>query len=172
MKKVIILGVFFLFITNSSCFADPETKDPSIVTKNGRYEKLKNGIVYDKKTDLEWVVGPDKCTYGHTAKYWVAHLDLDGGGWRMPSKDELKGLYKKGFGSRNMVPFLVTKGWKIYSKDTKGKDDISGFDFKSGYSFDYHYSYFNNFRFNEFNGYDSYRDYYLFGRAFAVRARR
>ena len=78
-----------------------------IVAQDNHYEKYENGIVYDKETNLEWVVGPDKCTYGHTAKYWVAHLDLDGGGWRKGASKKT-GLLAIGLGiqdSKNPVDY-------------------------------------------------------------------
>jgi hypothetical protein len=54
------------------------------------------------------------------AKSWVNSLDFDGGGWRMPTMDELEGLYKKGVGSRNMTPLLKTHGWLVWSGEVKG----------------------------------------------------
>ena len=100
----------------------------------GRYISFANGIVGDPKTGLEWRVGPDKDTNWNEARSWVQSLNLDGGGWRMPSTDELKALYIKGTGSRNMTPLLKTTGWYVWSGETKtrGSSDARYFSFNDG----------------------------------------
>ena len=71
-----------------------------------RFLPLTNGIVKDTHTGLEWIAGPDRDTNWNEARSWVQSLNLDGGGWRMPTMDELESLYKKGKGDRNMTPLL------------------------------------------------------------------
>ena len=73
------------------------------------------GIVKDPNTGLEWMAGPDRDTNWYEAKSWVQSL---GSGWRMPTLDELAGLYKKGAGPRNMTPLLKTTGWWVWSGET------------------------------------------------------
>ena len=90
-----------------------------------------NGIVKDTTTGLEWIVGPDKSTSWNEAKSWVRSLNLDGGGWRMPTMDELEGLYKNGKGDRNMTPLLKTTGSDVWSS-TKGPSGARYFDFHVG----------------------------------------
>lgn len=104
----------------------PVDKEPAIIAKEGQYSKYKNGIVYDKKNGLEWVVGPDKNMGGYAAKKWVKNFNLDGDGWRMPSTSELKGLYKSGAGSRNMTPLLDTSGSFVWSSVAGGFSFFSG----------------------------------------------
>jgi TolB-like protein len=88
-----------------------------IVASGGRFEKLDSGVVRDKLTDLDWYAGPDKNMSWDDANSWVSGLKIDGGGWRMPTLKELKSLYQKGVGPRNMTPLLETKGWWIWSGD-------------------------------------------------------
>jgi len=88
--------------------------------------------VKDTRTGLEWVAGPDRDTNWNEARSWVQSLDLDGGGWRMPTMDELEGLYKKGAGSRNMTPLLETTGWWVWSGETKGSSVAWPFGFRHG----------------------------------------
>ena len=38
----------------------------------------------------------------------------------MPTIDELRGLYKKGTGDRNITPLLEMTGWYVWSRETKG----------------------------------------------------
>ena len=103
-----------------------DDKGPKIIAKEEEYVKYENGIVYDKKSGLEWVAGPDKHMGGYAAKKWVNNLNLDGGGWRMPSTRELEGIYKLGAGTRNMTSLLKTSGWFVWSSAA------GGFSFSSG----------------------------------------
>jgi len=122
--------------------------------RNGDYVAYGNGVVVDNKTGLEWKVGPDKDTSWNEAKAWVASLNLDGGGWRMPSMDELEGLYREGAGDRNRTPLLKTTGWWVWSSATYGASSAWGFSFHYGSRISY------------------YRDYSgRYPRAFAVRSR-
>jgi len=89
-------------------------------------------IFSDKNTGLEWFAGPDRDTNWNEAKQWVENLTVDGGGWRMPMQKELKALYKKGVGTRNMIPLLKTTGWWIWSGETKDSSSAWGFDFRYG----------------------------------------
>ena len=104
----------------------------AIYLKYKIYEACANGIVRDTKTDLEWKVGPDKATATRNeARSWVQRLNLDGGGWRMPTMDELKTLYEEGAGKRNMTPLLKTTGWEVWSSETNGSSDAWYFDFNT-----------------------------------------
>ena len=103
-----------------------------IIAKDKQYVSYKNGIVYDEKTNLEWMVGPDKNTSWDEAKTWVESLSVEGGGWRMPTREELKTLYQEGAGSRNMTPLLKTTGWWAWSGETKDSDSAWAFFFRFG----------------------------------------
>ena len=128
-------------------------KRQDCVARDGRYCKYANGIVKDTSWGLEWKAGPDKNTNWDEARSWVQSLNIDGGGWRMPTMDELQRLYRKGTGSRNMTPLLETTGWFVWAGKTKGSS-------KAG-SFTFHYG----------NRYWSYRYYSNHYRTFAVRSR-
>ena len=118
------------------------------------YLECGSGIVEDRKTGLKWKVGPDKDTSWNDAKSWVQSLNINGGGWRMPTMDELKSLYKPGAGDRNMTPLLKTTGWWVWSGETKGLS-------KKAMTF--------NFNLGRGNWDDCDSSYYE--RAFAVRSR-
>ena len=90
------------------------------------------GIVKDTKTGLEWKVGPNKDTNWDQARTWVQKLKLDGGGWRMPTLDELKGLYKKGASPLNISPLFKTTGWQVWSDKLKDSTFAWGFYFVCG----------------------------------------
>ena len=136
----------------------------NVIERNGVYVAYANGIVKDTKTGLEWKVGPDKDTDWYEAKSWVQSLTLDGGGWRMPTMDELEGLYRKGAGNRNMTPLLKTSGYFVWSGKTE--DSHGGVWLFEFYSGNRDWLYPNSGRFFSHRDRRSYS-----GRAFAVRSR-
>ena len=101
--------------------ADKATKHFTLVPEgiSGRFIAFNNGVVWDKKTGLEWIAGPDKDTNWDEANSWVASLTVDSGGWRMPTVKELKTLYQKGVGAHNMTPLLKTTGGYVWSSEIK-----------------------------------------------------
>ena len=108
------------------------------LSDDGQYVAYANGIVKDMKTELEWKVGPDKDINWNEARSWVKSLNLDGGGWRMPTMGELEGLYKSGAGSHNLTPLLKATSetilW-VWSGETKGSSAARYFTFYNGYRF-------------------------------------
>ena len=138
---------------NNNQLSNGETT--KVIDKGRRFIAHNNGVVYDKETGLEWYAGPDRDTTWYKAESWVKNLTVDGGGWRMPTKKELKSLYNKGAGQRNMTPLLKTTGWWVWSGEIKGSSSAWGFYFS--YGSEYLYS----------------RDSYYYGeRGFAVRSRK
>jgi uncharacterized caspase-like protein len=123
------------------------------VGREGVYIAYANGIVKDTKTGLEWVAGPDKVMSWDEAKAWVESLNIGGGGWRMPTVEELEGLYQEGKGARNMTPLLKTTGWWVWSGELK--DSSAAWYFFFGF----------------LGRLWHLRDYSFDGRAFAVRSR-
>jgi uncharacterized caspase-like protein len=123
-------------VTTHLASIDPDEKDPDIIARDGHYIKYRNGIVYDTKTGLEWVASPNGSLLNDAAKRWVSKLTIDGGGWRMPSEDELKSLYQKGKGARNMTPLIEAKAWHFFSRESEPWH-WKGLNFQSFQSFDF-----------------------------------
>ncbi len=107
-------------------------KDYISITSDGRFKKTLEGVVIDTKKKLQWFVGPDKDTDWEKAKRWVENLSVAGGNWRMPTRDELSELYKKGRGERNMDPIFNTQGWYIWSGEVKDSAAVWFFNFIDG----------------------------------------
>jgi hypothetical protein len=99
---------------------DVDGTNITVIASDGRFEKLSNGVVRDTQSSLDWFAGPDRDTGWDDVISWIGNLKVDGGGWRMPTFDELKGLYQKGYGSRNITPLLETSGWWIWSDIGRG----------------------------------------------------
>jgi hypothetical protein len=97
---------------------DPKAVNPeAIVDRYGKFVKYTNGVVYDTETNLEWFAGPaEKNTTWFFTKRWVMSLNVDGGGWRMPMKDELMALFRKPGTNRGFdVPSLLEFKGKGYN---------------------------------------------------------
>jgi hypothetical protein len=92
--------------------------------RKGAFIAYASGVVRDTKTSLEWFADPDWYKTWYEASSWVKSLAIDGGGWRMPTIEELKTLYQEqeGRGKYN-PPLLITKevwaGW-AWSEEIKG----------------------------------------------------
>jgi len=104
----------------------PEVSEARVVKRDGSFERLANGIVFDAGTGLEWYVGPDRDTNWTEAKKWTENLDvpadkwrLFGGGWRLPTLGELRSLYRKGAGGTHMTPLLQISGSRVWSSKKK-----------------------------------------------------
>lgn len=63
---------------------------------NGRFIRDDLGIILDRKTGMEWYVGPDQDTTLGQAQSWAQSLSVGGGGWRMPKRDKLIALHGTG----------------------------------------------------------------------------
>lgn len=90
-----------------------------LLAADDRFIKSAHGIVTDTTTGLEWLVGPDQNTTWREAQHWVEHLPVHDGRWRMPTLDEVRGIYQEGIGKRNMSPLFETSGWYIWSDNSE-----------------------------------------------------
>ena len=114
-------------IQPSADFQNPSSTSNE-TKREGVYVAYPNGIVKDTKTGLEWKTGPDKDTSWKEANLWVKNLNVDGGGWKMPSESQLKTLYREGAGTRNMTSLLKTTGWWVWTiKTSDSPQKASGF---------------------------------------------
>jgi hypothetical protein len=96
-----------------------------------RFLVSSDGVVRDSRTGLDWAVGADRDTNYAQAEQWVANCRLAGGGWRMPTHQELKTLYQQGVGERNMDTSFKTTGWWVWA-EPKDSSSAWDFDFNSG----------------------------------------
>ncbi|MCF8130524.1 MAG: PEGA domain-containing protein [Deltaproteobacteria bacterium] len=111
------------------------SRKKKITGRDGVYVAYADGIVKNTHTGLEWKAGLDKDTTWDEARSWVQNLNVDGGGWRMPTKDEIKSLYKARAGSCNMTPLFNTTAWWVWSADTKDSSNAWIFYFSGGYGY-------------------------------------
>jgi len=151
MIRLFLRVLFATLLIASFSYAADNAK---VIGKDDHYVSYDNGIVYDEKSNLEWIVGPDKDISWNDAKKWVESLSIDGGGWRLPTIEELKALYKKGAGSSNITPLLKMNGGSVWSGKTQGE--------------------LKAWRFSFIEGHEEWldRSHSFYDRAFAVRARK
>jgi hypothetical protein len=71
MGKLLSKLLFAVLLVVSSPYA---ADDKKIVATDGQYIAYENGIVYDKKANIEWLAGPDKYVTWDDAKAWVENL--------------------------------------------------------------------------------------------------
>jgi hypothetical protein len=147
-KIIGILGSLFIVLSIGLSISVAAQDDPKgrEIGRDGHYIAYASGVVRDTTTGLEWVAGPDKNTNWDEAMRWVGNLTVAAGGWRMPTIDELKTLYEKGRGTRNMAPLLETTGRYIWSGETKDSSSAWGFFFLIGYMVEESRNAFANFR--------------------------
>ena len=129
MKKIACIALLILMV--GPCISHSKMKASS---NHDRFAKSRAGVVKDTQTGFEWIVGLDESTSWYMAKSWVQNLAVAGGGWRMPTKAELKMLYQKKTGRRNMNPLFKTTGWWVWSAGDRNASTAWGFSFKYGYA--------------------------------------
>ena len=94
-----------------------------------RFTKANNGVITDSITGLEWYVGPNPNNTWHEAKAWTESLTVAGGGWRLPTMAELKGIYQKGASANNMDQQFQAKGAWAWSGDLRNAWSVWGLAF-------------------------------------------
>jgi hypothetical protein len=72
--------------TNADAYADGD--EPRFVVSEGTVLDTTTGRTWQRQV-------PDKLFTWRQAKNYAASLDLNGGGWRLPAKDELMGIVDK-----------------------------------------------------------------------------
>jgi hypothetical protein len=103
---------------------------------HGRFVRTETGVVEDRYLGLEWVVGPKKVTSWDEANSWVESLTVDGGGWRMPAREELRSLYQEGGGLSNHISAAFRTNCRfVWTGEKVGPQHAWGFCFGIGEEF-------------------------------------
>ena len=90
------------------------------------------GVITDFITGMEWMAGPDEDTNWDAAQAWCSNLSVAGGGWRMPTRAELKTLYNNGFGKRNLELVFKKTVWGVWSGEHFDSSKACDFDLTTG----------------------------------------
>lgn len=137
MRKIFIFLPILLFFVFSpyttSAFSVSVVYKTKEIDHDEIYIALGGGVVRDKKTGLEWLTGSGWHMKWNKTKPWIEGLSLIfGGGWRMPTIDELRTLYVEGYGIRNLTPLLAATSWEIWSGEEAHSDKALAFNFRYG----------------------------------------
>ena len=68
--------------------------DPS--TGKMRFYISSEDVIIDSLTGMQWIIGPDMDTKFEQGRVWINKCIIGGGRWRMPTCEELRGLYVEG----------------------------------------------------------------------------
>jgi hypothetical protein len=98
-----------------------------------RFTKDSDGVITDSVTGLQWYVNPSPANTWHQAKAWAEHLTVAGGGWRLPTMAELKGIYQKGASGTNMDPLFEAHGVWVWSGEVVDPMFARGLAFYNGW---------------------------------------
>jgi len=144
-KKIIgILGCLFVVLSIGLSISVAAQDDPKAVV-------VEKGTVIS----FEWIAREYKDTSWDEAKSWVDGLDVDGGGWRMPTIKELKTIYQEAKEKGSLTPLVMATGMYVWSCETKDSSLAWSFSIREGGL-----------------GSWSHRRMSYGGRAFAVRSRK
>lgn len=72
---------------------------------------LEDGVIYDSKLGLEWAPSNGQVLNHYQAEGYARDLSLAGGGWRLPTRAELKSLYDKSKPGNVDPVFNVGEKW-------------------------------------------------------------
>jgi Protein of unknown function (DUF1566) len=131
LRLFLVMG-FEVFDGNDGGSSNSKVSEAKEVGRDGNLIADTAAVVHDRDSGLEWVAGPDRNITWNEAKQWVENLTVAGGGWRMPTRKELRTLYKKGAGNRNMTPLLKTSGWWVWAGETRDSSSAWFFYFNGG----------------------------------------
>ena len=135
-KKIWLLAILAIWglTACATMHSDSQEGQTKLLSKPmmTRYTVSKEGVISDSRTGLEWFAGPDQDTNWDMAQNWTAALSVAGGGWRMPAMGELKSLYEKGMGKRNIDPAFKMTGLYVWSGEPADSSSAWIFDFNDG----------------------------------------
>ena len=114
------LGLTVLALALLACAGQPPSPAPrppdGPAPGQGRFSTTSAGTIIDRSTGLEWIVGPDRDIILRDAERWLRECQVSGGGWRLPTMPELRGLHIPGAGEINLAPVFPTSGFLVWAE--------------------------------------------------------
>lgn len=84
-----------------------------------RFTLLKNGIIDDSQLGAQWLPAPDSPMDWFQAEKYVKNISVDGGGWRLPTRSELKSIYDVSIKGGADPFFKINENW-VWTSETQG----------------------------------------------------
>jgi hypothetical protein len=109
-----------------------------------RFTISSQGIATDSKTGFQWVPAPKQAMDWVQATNYAQNLPLGGGGWRLPTRSELKSIYDKSMEGHADPAFNIRGGW-VWTSEAQGNSSWA-FRFGLGdeYAFNRDFSLYGN----------------------------
>lgn len=76
-----------------------------------RFKMLKSGVIEDSTLGVHWVPSNGRAMDYDQAENYAQKLTLDGGGWRLPTRSELKSLYDPSVKGHADSVFNINENW-------------------------------------------------------------
>jgi hypothetical protein len=95
-----------------------------------RFTLSSDGIIMDSQLGLQWVPATDQSMNWFQAQNYAQNLSLGGGGWRMPTRSELKSIYNETMKGGADPTFHINGNW-VWASETQD-DRAWGFHFSGG----------------------------------------
>ena len=92
---------------------------------------LKDGVIYDSASDLQWAPAPDRSMDYYQAEEYAQNLSLAGGGWRLPTRAELKSSYDQSRRGGADPKFNVSS-MRVWTSESGSQSSAWSFSFGSG----------------------------------------
>ncbi|PJC74135.1 MAG: hypothetical protein CO012_07105 [Syntrophobacterales bacterium CG_4_8_14_3_um_filter_49_14] len=96
-----------------------------------RFTTAKDGLIVDSKLGLQWAPSKYQAMNWFQADSWARSLNLGGGGWRLPTRAELKSLYDTSFEAHADPAFHIDGNW-VWTSELDGPSDAWYFNFYTG----------------------------------------
>jgi len=111
--------------------AHPNEKVVDLITGKTRFSRSEDGVITDSVTNLQWLLGPDKDVTYNQAEQWVAWAAANaaGGGWQMPTREQLKTLYESAVDQLGHIPPLFIRSASAGSVWAEPRDSLSSWYF-------------------------------------------
>jgi len=86
----------------------------NLATGATRFSRSDDGVITDSTTNLQWLPGPDKDTDYNQAEQWIsgAAANVAGGGWQMPTREQLKSLRERNIYRFNISPLFKATDYR------------------------------------------------------------
>jgi hypothetical protein len=97
-----------------------------------RFTSSDNGIITDSGSGLQWAVCPGPSMTWVDAVRYAETLSLEGGGWRLPTRAELKSIYNESQGGHTDPLFRINRNW-VWTSEAKDARDAWFFNFENSY---------------------------------------
>jgi hypothetical protein len=84
-----------------------------------RFTLSNDGIITDSQLGLQWTPAPDQPMDWFQANKYAQKLSLGGGGWRLPTRSELKSIYNILMKGGADPVFQINENW-VWTSETQG----------------------------------------------------